>query len=88
MSDFLSRFSYNAVKFNSQVLVCMVIIWLAIVGCAISSVFTHSWNRKQRLFWILWIVCVPGIGLLLYLPFSLSAERPKTGFSSKQKRKK
>jgi len=86
MSDFLSRFSFNAVKFNWQVAVCMGLIWLALVACAVSSLFTRPWNKRQRVFWILWIICVPGIGLLSYLPFSLNTSRPTAVFSRKQKK--
>ena len=88
MSDFLSRFSFDSVKFNPQVAVCMVLIWLAVVACAVGSLYTRPWNSKQRLFWILWIVCLPGIGVLSYLPFSLNTSRPTAVFSRKEKKKK
>jgi hypothetical protein len=75
MSDFLNRFSLDAVKFNNQVLICLIIIWIVVLACAVHSVICQPFNKHQRWFWILLIVCLPGVGLLCYLPFALTKER-------------
>lgn len=74
MSELLERFSFHYAKFNSQVALCLAIIWLAVIACAISSILSQPFTRKQRLFWLLLVLLVPGIGLLAYLPFSFSKE--------------
>jgi cytochrome bd-type quinol oxidase subunit 2 len=76
MSELLDRFSFDASKFNAQVAVFMVIVWLLVLGCAVLSISSQSFTRRQRWFWILTIVCLPVVGLLCYLPFSLSKDRP------------
>ena len=76
MRALLERFSFNAVKFDSQLLVCMVIVWLLVLVCAILSIVSQSLTPKQRWFWILVVVCLPCVGLLFYLPFSLSKDSP------------
>ena len=76
MSELLNRFSFDATKFNSQVAVFLVIIWLLVLGCAILSINSQSFTQRQRWFWIITIVCLPAVGLLCYLPFSLSKDRP------------
>ncbi len=88
MSTLLSRFSLDAVKMNGTIMFCMIVIWLAVLGCGISSVRSRPLNRSQRLFWILWIVCLPGIGILTYLPFSMQPLGPTVSFSKKEKKKR
>ena len=43
---------------------------------AVLSIINQSFTHRQRWFWILTIVCLPGVGLLCYLPFSLGKDRP------------
>ncbi len=76
MSDLLNRFSLDALKFNNQILWCLVGIWLVVLACAVHSIFSLPLNKPQRWFWTLMVVCLPGIGLLSYLPFALTTERP------------
>lgn len=76
MTELLNRFSFEAAKFNYQVAICLGVIWLAVVGCALFSIQSQPFSPRQRWFWILTILCLPGIGLLCYLPFSLSRDRP------------
>ena len=76
MSDLLSRLSFDAVKFNNQILACLVIIWVVVLACAVHSIVNHPFNRHQRWFWILAIFFLPVVGLLAYLPFALTKERP------------
>lgn len=49
-------------------------IWLLVLGCTISSILGLPLSRWQRVFWISVVVCVPGLGLLIYLPFSFRSE--------------
>ena len=83
MQDFLSRFSFDAVKFNNQVLAFLIIIWIMVLACGVHSIMSQPFNSRQRWFWILLIVCLPGIGLLSYLPFALTKDRPATYFKRK-----
>jgi hypothetical protein len=77
MPDILNRFSFDAAKFNTLTAVGLAIAWLLVLGCAILSITSQSFTLRQRWFWILIIVCLPGVGLLCYLPFSLSKDRPE-----------
>jgi len=76
MSELLNRFSFDASKFNLQVALFMVIIWLMVLGCAVLSIRSQDFSPRQRWFWIITIVCLPAVGLLCYLPFSLNKDRP------------
>lgn len=75
MRESLNRFSLDAVKFNDQMMICLVAIWLVVIGTAISSVYSQPFSKKQRLFWTFLIVCLPIVGLLVYLPFSMPEGR-------------
>jgi len=77
MSDLLQRFSFSAAKFDKGTVACLVVIWLLVLGCAMLSIYSQSFTRRQRWFWILTIVCFPGVGLLCYLPVSLAKNRPE-----------
>jgi hypothetical protein len=83
MSDLLNRISLDAVKFNNEILACMLIAWIVVLACAMHSVLSQPFNRQQRWFWILLIVCLPGVGLLSYIPFALSKDRPSAYFKRK-----
>jgi hypothetical protein len=74
MKDLLNRFSWDSIKFNNEILVCLIVIWIAVLWCTISSISGQAFNRRQRLFWIGFIIGVPLIGVLAYLPFSFRAE--------------
>jgi hypothetical protein len=75
MSESLNRFSLEAVKFNDQMLICLIAIWLVVVGTAISSIYSQPFSKKQRLFWVLMVICLPIVGTLVYLPFSMPEGR-------------
>jgi hypothetical protein len=74
MSEILNRFSLQAAKFNGQVFLALLIIWIAIVCCAVVSVNSQGFSDRQRRLWIWIILCVPLLGLLAYLPFSIRRE--------------
>jgi hypothetical protein len=71
MSELLNRFSLEAAKFNSQVFLCLLLIWIAMVSCAIISLNSQGFSDRQRRLWIWVFLCVPLLGLLAYLPFSI-----------------
>lgn len=51
-------------------------IWLIVVACAVSSVFTQpELDQRTRRFWLYMILGIPLLGLLIYIPFSL--DKPK-----------
>ncbi|RYD71969.1 MAG: hypothetical protein EOP84_23980 [Verrucomicrobiaceae bacterium] len=75
MSELLERFSFQYAKFNFQVGLCLVIVWLAVLTCAVSSILAQPFTRKQRIFWLLMVLLLPGLGLLAYLPFSFNKEQ-------------
>ncbi len=85
MTELLSRFSFNAVKPTSQILASVLAIWLILLICGISSVMSRSFTKRQRWFWILTIVCLPGVGLLCYLPFSMNRDTPSRSYHRKDK---
>jgi len=74
MRELLTRFSLDAIKFNGQVLACLLIIWAVVLACSISSILGQNFDRRRRLFWIVFVIAVPVAGLLAYLPFSFKRE--------------
>jgi len=74
MSEILNRFSLEAAKFNGQVFLSLLVIWVCIVCCAIISINSQSFSERQRRYWIWTVVGLPLLGLLAYLPFSIRRE--------------
>jgi hypothetical protein len=74
MLNMLQRFSLDSIKYNYQVLLCMVLVWGAVLLCTISSIRAQPFTSKQRNFWTCFVVFVPFLGVLAYLPFSFRAE--------------
>ena len=74
MQDLLNRFDFASPKFDTQVLACALVIWIAVVVCGITGVMSQPFSRRKRMFWIVVIVAVPLLGLLVYLPFSFRFE--------------
>src|SRR5882762_9633410 len=74
MSELLNRFSLEAAKFNGQVFLSLLLIWIAMVCCAIVSINSQGFSDRQRRLWIWIIVGVPLLGVLAYLPFSVRRE--------------
>ena len=75
MSDIFSRFSLHAAKFNGQVWLCLAVIWLIVLGSAITSIYAQPFSARQQKFWILAVVFLPLLGVLAYLPFSFRREQ-------------
>ncbi len=74
MRELLNRFSLEAAKFNGQVFICLLLIWAVLVGCAMVSIRTQGFSARQQRMWIWVVACVPLVGLLVYLPFSVRRE--------------
>ena len=85
MSELLNRFSLSSAKWNDQVAISVLILWLAIVACAISSILAQPFSTVQRRFWILVVIALPIVGVLAYLPFSFRREDLPHAFMMKQK---
>ena len=75
-------------RINSTSIMVLLVIWLIISGCAISSILNQPFTKKQRFFWILFVLGAPLIGILAYLPFSFNKEEVPDIFLMKQKRGK
>ncbi len=73
MREIISRFSWDAIKFDDQVLAAMIIVWGAVLLCAVSSIRNQPFTKLQRTFWLSLVIGLPMIGLLFYLPFSFRA---------------
>lgn len=74
MSELLNRFSLEAAKFNLQVFLCLLVIWVAMVYCAIISINSQAFSERQRRAWLLTVIGIPLLGMLAYLPFSIRRE--------------
>lgn len=85
MSDMFSL-SAEATKFNKQILVCSIVIWFAVVACAISSLWGQPFSKKQRSFWTLILLAFPLVGLLAYIPFSIKKENYPGLFNVKKRK--
>lgn len=86
MSELLNKFSWDAVKWNGQIAACIIFIWVVVLATAISSVMSQPFTSKQRFFWIVLLIFFPVVGLLAYLPFSLTESRYPLMFSFKKKK--
>src|SRR5688572_17417189 len=74
MREILNRFSLEAAKFSAEVVICLLVIWAAMVACAIVSINSQNFSRRRRWMWIWIVVGIPLFGLLAYLPFSVRRE--------------
>ena len=84
MLDFLSRrFSLQSAKVDSLTWLCVGLIWLLVLGCAISSIYRQYPTPQQRMRWIMIVTLLPVLGLLWYLPFSFKKEDFPFFFSGK-----
>lgn len=63
----------------------LLIIWGGVVMCAISSILSQPFDRKQQCFWIAMVVLFPFLGILSYLPFAFRKEELPHIFLRKKK---
>lgn len=75
MTDIFNRFSLHAAKFSGQVWLCLAVIWLVVLACAITSIHAQSFSARQQRFWISMVIFIPLLGVLAYLPFSFRREQ-------------
>lgn len=86
MSELLSRFSVDAAKFNAQIGFFIALVWLVVIGCAISSIAGQQpFSKKQKVFWTVVVAALPVVGIILYLPFALRRENYPGLFNVKNK---
>ena len=64
----------DSLKASYQILFCVSVLWVVVVGCSAFSVFSQPFSKKQRAFWMFVILAFPLVGLLSYLPFSIKKE--------------
>jgi len=74
MSEAIKRFSLEAAKFNGQVFFFLLVIWAVLLFCAIVSIKSQGFSERQQRMWMWVVICVPLLGLLVYLPFSVRRE--------------
>lgn len=81
MSEFFNnRLSFQMDKLTYQVWGIALVIWLAVLICAIGSLMNQPFSRRQRIVWIVLMVGVPILGVLAYLPFSIRRDELPTAF--------
>jgi hypothetical protein len=74
MDKFLNKIDLQAIKWDWQILTALILAWLVVLVCSISSVLNQPFDKARRTFWIFIITAIPVFGLLAYLPFSFKAE--------------
>lgn len=75
MREFIDRFSLESIKFDAQVGIALVVIWLLVLGCATTSILQRYPKTHTRLTWLAIVYLVPVLGLLIYLPFAFHLEK-------------
>jgi hypothetical protein len=85
MTDIFNRFSLDAIKWTDDVKAVVLILWLLVVLCGISSIISQPISRKNKVMWTLFILFVPLIGVLVYLPFSIRLENYPQLFAWRKK---
>jgi MFS-type transporter involved in bile tolerance (Atg22 family) len=86
MSHLLNRFSFQAAKWNSWIILVLIFIWVCVLACVIGSILAQPFDRKQRIFWIAIVILLPFLGILSYLPFAFRKEELPLMFMRKSKR--
>ena len=88
MSHILTRFSLQAAKWNNGVEYALILIWIVVLACIVSSICSQPFDRRQRIFWISMVIALPIVGVLAYLPFAFRKEDLPHMFQRKPKRPK
>lgn len=70
----LYRFDFETAHWDARVAVCLFLIWTVILICAVSSIRSQGFSAGQQRLWITLVTCVPVVGLLAYLPFSVKQD--------------
>jgi hypothetical protein len=87
LEKIISKFSLQTMRIDFQVIACLVILWLLITGCTVSSILSKPFSQKQRNFWLVIVMAFPLLGILAYLPFSINKEDVPDIFLMKQQKK-
>ena len=91
MREIFSRFTFQESKLTTQIWLIASALWLVVLSCAIASICAQPFSKRQRAVWIVLVVCIPILGLLAYLPFSIRRDELPTAFlirgSSKERKK-
>ncbi len=67
----VDKFDFSNPTFDSRVAMLILIIWVIALGCVIWSILSQRFNLAVKLVFILLVIALPGVGVLVYLPFSL-----------------
>ena len=76
MSSLLSKFSFEPEKIQGKLWLVVMAVWVMLVLCTITSIYSRPshFTSRQKLFWLLLVILLPGLGVLAYLPFSYRSE--------------
>ncbi len=85
MREILSRFSLDAVKLNAQVYACAIVLYLVVIGCALHSIHSQPFNKKQRTFWTLMVLLFPVGGLAVYAVACVLYAQSESALMAKRK---
>ncbi len=67
----LYRFDFQTAHWDARIGGMLLLIWVLIVVCAISSIRSQSMSVGQQRLWIAIVILLPLVGLLAYLPFAV-----------------
>jgi hypothetical protein len=70
----LNRFDFANPQLTKEVLFFAAVVWALVVLCTIWSICTKYKSFRARAIWSLVVVCLPVVGLLVYLPYSLTED--------------
>lgn len=76
MSEVLSGIGFSFAKWDTTAWTCTLVLWLALLACALTSIRTQPFGTVQRRCWMLVVIALPIVGLLVYLPFSMKRGSP------------
>ena len=81
MTQLLYKFTLQSAKFHPAVLVCVALVWIAVIGCAITSINSQPFTPRQRSFWIVVVDDLPNHRTSCVSPFFFSERGPSTALS-------
>ncbi|MFM8469804.1 MAG: hypothetical protein ACKODH_07525 [Limisphaerales bacterium] len=68
MKDIMQRFSVDSAKLGSQTYSIAALLYFILLGCTIWSINVQPFNKKEKSFWTLIVICLGPLGILIYLP--------------------